>query len=298
MATPHPVVTLPSRTTASNRQSLGDNSRLLLLALGLLLLGCYARVLYEMGIQIGSSEDIIQAYLAPAIAAIIVWERRQWLFVRDDRPTYWGVPVALVGFVMTVLGIAGASSTLARIGFFVSGIGCILAVGGRTALRKMAYPITVLLFTVPLPSLLYDELTMPLRLLATQLAELMLELLGYTVIRQGNVLELAHIQLSVVDACSGLRALVALTLFGVAYGYFLERSLLRRVLLALSAIPVAILVNAMRVTATGVLSQYDSRFTHGAFHDSLGWAALLTGFAGLALARLVIQKVLGFQPNA
>jgi exosortase len=193
---------------------------------------------------------------------------------------------------MALVAAAGASGTLARTGFLFSLAGCILCTGGWITLRHLSFAFLILLFVFPLPPLLYDEVTMPLRMMASQIAEVMLEAAGYTVLRQGNVLELRHITLSVVDACSGLRSLLALTFLTLTYGYFLEKSTLVRAVLALAAIPAAILINAFRVTATGVLSAYSSEWTHGTSHDMLGWTGLLLGFALVAALHKTYEVVI------
>jgi exosortase len=275
----------------STQPAFGSNPRyILLLLLGCLLVFCYFGTFAETAVQIQGSDDMAQAYMAPLIAAIVAWDKRNLLFGSHDRPALAGLAAVLGGAAMAVVAAAGASGTLARAGFLCSLAGCILCTGGWATLRQLRFSFVMLLFVFPLPPLLYDEVTMPLRMMASQMAELMLEAAGHTVIRQGNVLELRHITLSVVDACSGLRSLLALTFMALAYGYFLEKRQAIRGALVLTAIPVAILVNALRVTATGVLSVYSREWVHGTWHDMLGWGGLALGFLVLAVLHKLYER--------
>lgn len=263
----------------------------LLILLACLLAFCHSSTIAETAAQIQSSDDMAQAYMAPLVAAIVAWDKRHLLFRSNHRPSVLGPILVFFSALVTLVAVAGASGTLGRAGLVTALAGCILSVGGWQTLRHLKFAFLLLLFVFPLPPLLYDELTMPLRMLASQIAEIMLETVGYTVIRQGNVLELRHITLSVVDACSGLRSLLALTFLALAYGYFLENRVAVRTILALAAVPVAILVNALRVTATGILSAYSQEWLHGTAHDMLGWGGLVLGFFLLIAMHKVYESV-------
>ncbi len=134
------------------------------------------------------------------------------------------------------------------------------------------------LFTFPIPTVLYGDVTQPLQLLATRLSQVSFELLGISAFREGNILQLTNMRLSVIEACSGLRSLLTLCFVCVAYGYFFESRTLPRVLLVSVAVPCAIFVNMLRITATGLIGQYDQSLTSGAYHEILGWACFGLGF--------------------
>ena len=174
------------------------------------------------------------------------------------------------------------SSTFSRLGFLLSLAGCLLWVGGGKALRRFIFPLGLLFFTFPIPDVLYGEITQPLQLLASRLAESTFELLGFSVIREGNILQLTYMCMSVVEACSGLRSLITLVFFCLIYGYFFESRLWVRTGIVLFAIPSAIFVNVLRITATGVLGKYNQAWTTGTVHEIVGWTAFTLGF-GLVL---------------
>src|SRR5262245_38800501 len=132
---------------------------------------------------------------------------------------------------------------------------------------------------VPLPAVIYSQSTLPLQILASQLAEVSLSLLGIPVLRDGNVLELASQKLSVVEACSGIRSLLSLSFLSLVYGYFFEKRVWMRVVLFVSTVPIAIAANAGRVTLTGVLSEINPELAHGFMHTASGWVIFMVALA-------------------
>jgi exosortase len=104
------------------------------------------------------------------------------------------------------------------------------------------------------------------------LASGLLELVGVPVLREGNVILLPAMPLEVAEACSGIRSLMSLVALALVYGYFLEPKLFRRVLLALSAIPIAVIANSLRVVGTGLMVHWwDPEMAEGFFHTFSGW---------------------------
>ena len=118
-------------------------------------------------------------------------------------------------------------------------------------LRKLAFPLFLLFFMVPIPAVIYNRITFPLQILASRLADDALTVLSIPVLREGNILELPNQRLSVVEACSGIRSLLSLTFLSLVYGYFFERRVWLRVVLFLATVPIAIVANGSRVTLTG-----------------------------------------------
>jgi exosortase len=152
-------------------------------------------------------------------------------------------------------------------------------------LRALRFPLAMLLFMIPIPAVIYNQITFPLQLLASSVAEVALTMVGIPVLRDGNVLELASQKLSVVEACSGIRSLLSLTFLSLVYGYFFEENrVVMRWLLFLSTLPIAIAANSFRVSLTGVISEYNPELAQGFFHSLEGWVifvfalGLLVGF--------------------
>jgi exosortase len=237
------------------------------------------------------SDDMAHGLFAIPVALFLVWQDRDYLKDPAGAPSAWSL--AALGFA-ACLGVASSlanSSTFSRFAFLISLAGCLLLTGGAAALRKFAFPLALLLFTFPVPDVLYGELTQPLQLLATRLSELSLETLGLSVLREGNVLQLTYMKLSVVEACSGLRSLITLSFFCLVYGYFFEDKLWLRSLLVVSAIPAAILVNVLRITSTGLLGRHHPEWTSGVHHEFLGWSGFFVGFSLVFLAHRGISRL-------
>ena len=115
--------------------------------------------------------------------------------------------------------------------------------------------------------MIYNQITFPLQLFASWVAENLLNLMGYPVLRDGNILELASQKLSVAEACSGIRSLLSLSFLSLVYAYFFDKRVWMRWVLFAATIPIAILANAGRVTITGMLSEINPELAHGFFHS-------------------------------
>jgi len=260
--------------------------------LALLLLACYYPMLWMTGKIIVTSDDMAHGFFAPLVALYIVWDKRRMLFQPSSQPSLWGLAFLSLAACLAVFSTLAASSTFSRIAFLISLAGCLLLVGGWQTFRQFLFPLSLLIFTFPIPDVLYGQLTQPLLLLATQLSENIYEFLGFSVIREGNIIRLTHMTLSVVEACSGLRSLITLIFFCLVYSWFFESRNWVRAVVVLFSVPTAIAVNALRITATGVLGKYNVAWTVGTYHESLGWAAVCLGFLIVFLAHTLIRRVL------
>ncbi len=151
-------------------------------------------------------------------------------------------------------------------------------------MKELRFALLVLLLAIPLPAIIFNQITFPLQILASKLASALLPLFGVPVLREGNVIELPLMKLEVAEACSGIRSLMSLFTLAVFYGYFLEKSNWRRVALALASIPIAIAANAVRILGTGLCVQYwDPDKALGFFHEFSGWVIFLVSLACLYL---------------
>jgi len=240
-----------------------------------LAMGCYAPILYRLAVQWSEDPDMGHGFFVPLVAGFIVWQRRKELAEVEIRPNWWGLVVVLFGAVQMILGTLGAELFTSRVAFVVTVIGSVWFLGGTAFLKKLIFPLALLFLMVPIPAVVYNQLTFRLQLLASRLADGSLELLSVPVLREGNVLELPNMHLQVVEACSGIRSLLTLTFLSLVYGFFFEKRMWLRVALFVSTIPIAILANGSRITATGILSQIKPELAEGFFHESTGWILFL-----------------------
>jgi exosortase len=224
-----------------------------------------------------------QGFFVLPVVGLVVWQRRGELPSIQPEPNWWGFAIAVWGAVQMLLGTLAAQVFIARTALLVSIIGGVLFLGGARALRVLAFPLFLLLFLFPIPASIYARVTLPLQIFASTAAETVLNSIGIPVLRDGNILQLPHARLSVVEACSGIRSLLSLAFLSLVYAYFFDRRVGARWVLFLATVPIAIVANAARVTLTGVLSEYHGDLSHGAFHLFEGWIVFVTAL-GLLIA--------------
>jgi exosortase len=257
----------------------------------ILLAVCYAPVLIKLADQWYNDADMGHGFFVPVIAAYIAWQKRDKIANLPPQPNWWGLLIVIWAGIQLYLGTVGAELFTARTAFVFSVIGAVLLLGGKEYLKIFAFPLFLLFFMVPIPAVIYNQITFPLQLRASEAAEASISLLQIPIIREGNVLELASQKLNVVEACSGIRSLLTLTFLSLVYGYFCEKRMWIRVALFFSTIPIAIVANAGRVTITGVIANYKPELAEGIFHEAQGWVIFMVAFAFLAGWHQVLVRI-------
>lgn len=259
---------------------------------GVLLVVCYAPILAALVKNWNDDADMGHGFFVPIIAAYIAWLKRDEIANLPVRPNWWGLAIVIYGAFQMYIATLGAELFLARTSFVISIIGMVLLLGGTQYLRVFAFPLFLLFFMVPIPAIIYNRITFPLQIYASEAADSVLGLLGYAVLREGNILELPSQRLSVVEACSGIRSLLSLSFLALVYGYFFEKKTWVRVALFLSTIPIAMIANAARVTLTGILSEIKPELAEGFFHEFSGWVIFMIALAIMVgLHQLVIRSL-------
>jgi len=258
---------------------------------GALLIFLYLPVLIRLVAQWDSDEDMSHGFFVPLIAGYIAWQKRDELAVTPRNPSWFGLLVVLYAGVQLLVATLGVELFLSRTAFVIAVWGAVLMLGGWGYLRVLVFPLSILFLMVPIPAIIYNQITFPLQLFATTVAENVLALLGYPVLREGNVLELASQKLQVVEACSGIRSLLALTFLALVYGYFFTKRTWIRIALFLSTVPIAISANAGRVTFTGILSEINPEYATVYYHTASGWVLFAAGFVLLILAHQFFEWI-------
>jgi exosortase len=165
---------------------------------------------------------------------------------------------------------------------------------GFKMLRELTYPLCTLLLMIAPPSFVFERLTLSLQLLASNLGANCLDALGYSVLREGNILEMVGIKLSVEEACSGIRSLLAIIFMCVLYNYLFVQGRSMKTWIMAMAIPIAILGNAGRIVASGIAGQYNRAWVGGATHEAFGYVSVLIaaiGCVGLHRGTVWAQKM-------
>jgi exosortase len=189
-----------------------------------------------------------------------------------------------------IIGQMGAELFLARFSLVLSLASLIVLFLGRNYLRALFFPIAFLLLMIPIPAILFNQITFPLQLLASKVAAAVLPLLGVPILREGNVINLPAMTLEVAEACSGIRSLMSLVTLAIIYGYLMEKRIALRVVLALTSVPIAVAANSVRIIGTGLLVQYwDPDKAEGYFHASWGWIVFVISLVMLYVLHRVMR---------
>ncbi|MEZ4333563.1 MAG: exosortase/archaeosortase family protein [Myxococcota bacterium] len=237
-----------------------------------LLLGIYFPILRIMVQHWAAVEDYQHGFLIAPLAIYFAWERRWDLEDARIEGSWLGLAPLTIGLVSLAIGRLGTELMTMRSAFVFTLMGLVLLLLGRQVFRILAFPLCFLFLMVPLPQSVVNTVAFPLQLIAAKVAVVSLQQLGIPALVEGNIIHLAHAQLFVHEACSGLRSLMALITLGVVFAYFFKRGVLwLQLLLVASTIPIAIAVNSFRVALTGYLTHYfGESVATGAIHDFQG----------------------------
>ena len=240
----------------------------------------YGPLLSQMMVQWWQDPDYGHGFVVPLFVGYAVYQRRHELRQVPLEPSNLGFPVMLGAIVLFLAGTLGAELFISRSSLLFLFGGMILFFAGWKMLRAVVFPLAFLVLMIPLPALIYNQVTFPLQLLASRLASHSLELFGVPVLREGNVLVLPNYSLEVVEACSGIRSLMSLIALAVAYGYFVEKRLWARITLVVLMVPIAVASNALRVVGAGIVTYFwGPQYAEGFFHFFQGWLIFVSAVA-------------------
>jgi len=261
-------------------------------ALALLLIALYYRTGIKLVIDWYNIPDYSHGFLVPLFSVFLIWDQRKKIAATPIQPSWTGVPVVVLGLLTLIFGVYGVDLFTSRISFVILLSGLIWTFLGSAMLRQLRFPILVLLLAIPFPAIIFNQITFPLQLLASKLASAILPLLGVPTLQEGNVIQLPVMKLEVAEACSGIRSLMSLFTLAIFYGYFLEKTTGRRLILALASIPIAVAANAIRIVGTGLCVQYwDPAKALGFFHEFSGWVMFVISLGCLYLIHRFMRIV-------
>src|SRR5262245_55370319 len=231
-----------------------------------------------------SDPQYSHGFLVPVFSLYLLWRGRGRLAGADLRPRWWGVGVVFLAAVMRLAGHFFYQPWLDAGSLLVCLTGIAAAAGGRRALAWAAPAILFLVFMLPLPFRFQTMLGATLQQVATAASTYALQTLGVPAVADGNVILLTNTKLGVVEACSGLSMLVTFFALASAVAILVPRSPAEKVVIVASAVPIAVLANVVRITATGVLFEVGrDEAARAVFHDLAGWLMMPLAL-GLLLA--------------
>jgi exosortase len=231
-------------------------------------------------------------FLVPVISGYFLYQVLEDLKKTMIAPKNAGLVVIVMGLLMLMAGYVGTEYFAMRLSLIVLLAGMVLYFFGSGVLQKTALPIGFLFFMVPLPAIVYNSFAFPLKLFVAKYSVLFLQSIGIVVMREGNIIMFPNTVLEVADACSGMRSIMSLLALGVGSAFISQNAIWKRWALVLSAVPIAIFTNALRVIATGILAQYwGAKAAEGFFHEFAGFVIFGLAMVLLACVAAVLRRV-------
>jgi len=276
----------------------------------------YATVLVKLVNDWWNDENYSHGLLIPLIIGYILWTQREKLErVQVRSSVLWGGAAVLFALFALWAGVAGAELYTQRLSLLLLLAGIAVYFWGWTLLRMLLVPLSLLFLAIPIPAIVFNKIAFPLQLFASRCAVWSMSVLGIPVLRQGNIIELKPLnsfdtkKLEVVEACSGIRSLMTLLTLAVVFAYFSHSPgeggsnsgkrfgflksywFWRSVIIVISAVPIAILTNAFRVSGTGVLAHYyGTAIADGFFHSFSGWVVYIVAFIMLFGIGMILDR--------
>ncbi len=278
-------------TAALKRAGRRRDDRAAWVAFGVLAAVAYVPVVVALASAWWTDDEYSHGLICVPLAAAIVWWRRDELSATPRSPRGIGLAGAVVSILLLLLGRLGAEVFLTRASLLLFIASSVVYLFGWRHLRTLVFPLALLALSVPVPALLMTHVTLPLQYAASAAAETALQAVRIPVLREGNVLVLSSATLQVAEACSGVRSMMSLLVLALLVARYMEERAALRAAIVIAAVPVTIAVNAFRVTATAVATEYYGVVAaDGAVHETVGVllfaasAMLLIGCARLLIA--------------
>jgi exosortase len=263
------------------------------LALLLLVGWLYFAIVGHLAGQWWHDPNFSHGFFVPLFSIFVVWQSRSKLVATPLKPSWWGL--FILGFALSTLivGVLGAELFLSRLSLLLVMAAVIVLFAGWEWFAALLFPWAFLILMVPIPAIIFNQITFPLQILASKLAAFVLPLAGVPVLREGNIIMLPDMALEVAEACSGIRSLLSLVTLAIIYGYVMESRIVTRILLALSAVPIAVAANSLRIVGTGLLVQYwDPDKAEGFFHAFSGWLIFVVSLMMLFVLHRLLRLLL------
>jgi exosortase len=223
--------------------------------------------------------------LVPFVTGYLIWQKKDELTKISWKESAWGIRLIIFGIILHIFSAAFRIYFSSGFSMLIVFIGMMLYFVGEEYLKKIIFPISFLVFMIPIPEVAIVNISFKLKLFAAEIATIILNNMRIPALREGSVIKMRHAQVVVDDVCSGLRSLISLTALGSIFAYWMKGAMWRKVLLFLSTIPIAVITNVVRVIFLSAISEiWGPQYASGTVHD-------ITGFMVFALAFILLYAV-------
>jgi len=234
-------------------------------------LAAYFPVLIGLIFLWANSDDYSHGFAIIPLALYILWQKREILHSAQVRGAWVGFLVATGSLLVYIVAKKGEMQTFASVSMIFFLWGTVIFLFGYEIFKACLFPLLILFFMIPVPAQIIAALTIPLQLLVTDASVWLASLFGIPILSEGNVIQLPQRTFQVVQACSGLRSIMAMLTLGAVLGYFTLRSNVLRAILFLLAVPIAMAVNIIRVfVLIAVFHSLSIDLSEGSLHTIMG----------------------------
>lgn len=265
------------------RSIISPTNQFKIIGLSILVFSLFVPTILKL-IQVWDTQaDYSHGFFVIPVSLFMVWQRRKSLFSTPVKSLWVWFPVFLIGIIVFLISFTVRFNTLTHLSMIVIIISLFLFLTGWQTTKVLLLPSLFLLFMFPIPSTYHVLITTPLKLMITTISAELVQLLGIPVYQEGNLLFFVNTQIEVVEACSGIRSIFSYLMLGCVFALICNKTWLK-IIMILLALPVAIFVNIVRVTATGILSNYfGPEIAQGFFHEFAGLTLFAVGFILLCI---------------
>ncbi len=244
-----------------------------------------------VGAWLGHSDNS-HALLVPFVSIYFAWTKREEMNRIEFAGSPWGGLFLAASLAIYLVSYIGGIAVFARLMMVFSLFGLLWSSLGWQAVRVLLFPLGFLIFMVPVPDSILGMVSSPLQLLATKISAGVIGFCSIPVYREGNMLYFTQTQLEVAEACSGIRSIMSLTMLSVIFSHLSGNGSWRKALLILSAIPIAMLANILRVSGTGILAHFfGDKVARGFLHEFSGLAVFVFGLLFLFLVFNLLNRI-------
>jgi len=263
-----------------------------ILIISLVLLGIYLPVFTELASDWEKDPNYSHGFLVPLVSLFLLWKKRKELSQIQTKVSPLGLGIIAGGLFLLLVGTAGAEYFTVRLSFVLLLFGLVWYFGGSQMAKMSSVPIWYLVLAIPVPYVIYFAVAFPLQIWATKITAVLLHLLGMPSIRQGNVIHLPGYSLEVVEACSGLRSLVSLLALSGVYAHLTQKTTLKKLILFLSAVPIALVANIFRISMTALGAYLISpKMAEDFLHELSGLVVFIVSFICLFVFGEILKRI-------
>ena len=237
------------------------------------------------------SEDYSHGFFVVPLCLYLLYRKKEILAETSKASSNWGLLLIILSLSIYLVSYFAEITTVASFSMVLFLAGVIVYLYGFIMLKELLFPLTILLFMIPVPAQIYATLTVPLQLFVSSVSTWLASIIKIPIYREGNILHLPENTLQVVQACSGLRSMISLLTLSAIFAYLTLKSNTLRTILFLSGIPAAILVNIFRVLIMIFAVYYfNYDLTHGNVHTIFGVGIFFLAIIIIGLVKGVLSN--------